>query len=76
MCVSGQVEDNSMSLLEAAIEHLPAFIRQIDHRVVECVEDERICCKFRMLVPKSLNLTAKVAVIRTYALEREQYLQP
>lgn len=35
-----------MSLLEAAIEHLPALIGQIDNRVVECVEDERICYSF------------------------------
>lgn len=34
-----------MSLLEAAIEHLPALIGQIDNRVVECVKNERICCK-------------------------------
>lgn len=45
MCVSDQAE-SLMSLLEAAIEHLPALIGQIDNRVVECVEDKWICCKF------------------------------
>lgn len=45
-----------MSLLEAAIEHLPALIGQIDHRVVECVEDKRICCKFQMLATKYFKL--------------------
>lgn len=44
-----------MSLLEAAIEHLPALVGQIDNRVVECVEDKRICCRFRMLVTKFDN---------------------
>lgn len=39
--MSDQAE-NLMSLLEAAIKHLPALIGQIDNRVVECVEDERI----------------------------------
>lgn len=43
MCASDQVESSIlMSLLEAAIEHLPAFIGQVDDRVVECVEDEWI----------------------------------
>lgn len=41
-----------MPLLEAAIEHVPALIGQIDNRVVECVEDKRICYKFRVLVTK------------------------
>lgn len=50
VCIGSSREFVLMSLLEAAIEHLPAFIRQIDHRVVECVEDKRICCRFRMLV--------------------------
>jgi hypothetical protein len=33
-------------LLEAAIEHLPTLIGQIDDRVVKCVENKRICCVF------------------------------
>lgn len=50
---------NLMPLLEAAIEHLPAFVGQIDHRVVECVENKWICCRFRVLATEFSILTTK-----------------